>query len=224
MFQNIPFNAIPSQETLRDTIKRLENVFYEEIMKKVKEGKNVIVVAHQNTIRGLITLIENLQEIDLFDIELKNCEIVKYFLNEKYELERADKKTKEVNLEQMEDNPINLAKEGKIEQEINNKKIQEENKQSHIDQENNQLQNQSLAKRSKGVSHETSITREEIKDHLNPKSDKQPSFIMKDRFRNSPADPERHEEAIENVNHRSEEVSSAMKGKNEDILKRRKSL
>ena len=81
LFKEIPVSCIPLQETLNDTIKRLENVYYENIYKDILEGKNVVVVSHQNTMRALVTLIEGLSEIELYELEFRNCETTKYKMN-----------------------------------------------------------------------------------------------------------------------------------------------
>ena len=60
----------PSGESLKDTCKRAIPYFQKEILPYLKKGKNVIVSAHGNSLRGIIKYIENISDEDIPSLEL----------------------------------------------------------------------------------------------------------------------------------------------------------
>ncbi|KKU49905.1 MAG: putative 2,3-bisphosphoglycerate-dependent phosphoglycerate mutase [Parcubacteria group bacterium GW2011_GWB1_49_7] len=61
---------IPNGETLKMVYGRVLPYFMQNILPKVKEGKNVLVVAHGNSVRALIKYIENISDDGIADIEM----------------------------------------------------------------------------------------------------------------------------------------------------------
>ena len=68
----------PDGECLKDTCKRSIPYFTKEIMPHVKKGKNVIVAAHGNSLRGIIKHIENISDEDIPNLELPTGKPVIY--------------------------------------------------------------------------------------------------------------------------------------------------
>jgi 2,3-bisphosphoglycerate-dependent phosphoglycerate mutase len=56
--------------------------FKEQILPKLKEGKNVLVVSHGNTIRALMKYIESIADEKMADIEMLFGVVLIYDLNE----------------------------------------------------------------------------------------------------------------------------------------------
>ena len=48
----------------------------------MKEGKNVIVCAHQNSLRALVKCIENISDKDIRDFSFSTGELIKYNFSE----------------------------------------------------------------------------------------------------------------------------------------------
>ncbi len=72
-FQNIRRGwdvHITDGETLKDVYTRVVPYYEENIKKDLKEGKNVLVVAHGNTLRALIKHLEDLDENQVCDVEV----------------------------------------------------------------------------------------------------------------------------------------------------------
>lgn len=53
------FNIIQS---LKDTIARMKPVLDNDILPQIKEGKNVLVVGHGNTIRSILKVLRNISD------------------------------------------------------------------------------------------------------------------------------------------------------------------
>lgn len=73
---------IPEGETLKDVHARLMPYYEENIKKDLVSGKNVLVVAHGNTLRALIKHLEDLNDLDIENVEVGTGEVHAYSLSE----------------------------------------------------------------------------------------------------------------------------------------------
>lgn len=74
--------APPGGESLKDTFERVIPYFEEHIKPILKEGKNVIVVAHGNSLRSLVMHMENLSPEEILKREIATGEPITYVLDE----------------------------------------------------------------------------------------------------------------------------------------------
>jgi 2,3-bisphosphoglycerate-dependent phosphoglycerate mutase len=73
------FKATPPEgESLEDVYKRAVPYFKKEIMDEVAAGKNVIVVAHGNTLRAIVKYIDEISDEQIAKLELKMAEPLIY--------------------------------------------------------------------------------------------------------------------------------------------------
>lgn len=72
---------IPGGETLKDVYQRVVPYYQEHILKDLQAGKNVLVVAHGNSLRALIKYLENISDEEIPHIELSTGEIYIYQLD-----------------------------------------------------------------------------------------------------------------------------------------------
>ncbi|MGM5481634.1 MAG: 2,3-bisphosphoglycerate-dependent phosphoglycerate mutase [Nanobdellota archaeon] len=68
----------PEGESLKDVCKRSVPYFKNTIMKQVKEGKNVIISAHGNSLRAIIKYIENISDKEIPHLELATGKPIVY--------------------------------------------------------------------------------------------------------------------------------------------------
>ncbi|PJE74413.1 MAG: 2,3-bisphosphoglycerate-dependent phosphoglycerate mutase [Candidatus Taylorbacteria bacterium CG10_big_fil_rev_8_21_14_0_10_41_48] len=73
---------VPNGETLKMVYERAVPYFLENILPKVKEGKNVLVVAHGNSCRALIKYMEQISDKDIADIEMPFGALIVYDLDD----------------------------------------------------------------------------------------------------------------------------------------------
>ncbi len=66
---------IPEGETLKDVHTRVMPYYEENIKKDLTDNKNVLVVAHGNTLRALIKHLDNLDEVQVCDVEVATGEV-----------------------------------------------------------------------------------------------------------------------------------------------------
>lgn len=72
----------PEGESLKDVYKRAVPYFEENILPAVKAGKNVLVCAHQSSLRALIKYIEGISDEDIRKVRFSTGEIAIYHYSE----------------------------------------------------------------------------------------------------------------------------------------------
>lgn len=73
---------IPNGETLKDVYKRVVPFYQSNILPQLRMGKNVLVVAHGNSLRALIKYLEEISDEKIPNLELAIGEIYIYRVNE----------------------------------------------------------------------------------------------------------------------------------------------
>lgn len=73
---------IPNGESLKMVYDRAVPYFLEKILPRVMENKNILVVAHGNSLRTLVKYIENISDEDIADIEIPFGSILIYDIDE----------------------------------------------------------------------------------------------------------------------------------------------
>jgi 2,3-bisphosphoglycerate-dependent phosphoglycerate mutase len=58
-------------ETLKDVYNRVIPYYESEILPRLKDGKNVLIVAHGNSLRALIKNLENISDLEIEHLEIK---------------------------------------------------------------------------------------------------------------------------------------------------------
>lgn len=64
-YADLTSDQIPATESLMDCMERTEPLWEERILYELKMGRNVLVVAHANTLRGLVKLIDNIGDDEI---------------------------------------------------------------------------------------------------------------------------------------------------------------
>jgi 2,3-bisphosphoglycerate-dependent phosphoglycerate mutase len=61
---------VPNGETLKMVFERVIPFYKEKVLPLLTEGKNVLIVAHGNSLRALLKYIENISDIDIENVEV----------------------------------------------------------------------------------------------------------------------------------------------------------
>ncbi len=80
-YANIPKDRVPRTESLKDTIERFLPAWETEIAPQIRAGKNVLIAAHGNTLRGLIMHLDGLSREEVMSLELPTGVPVVYDLD-----------------------------------------------------------------------------------------------------------------------------------------------
>ena len=84
-YKNINKKELPLTESLEDTVKRVIPYFDREIIPEIKKGKKILVVAHGNSIRGLVKYFDKLSDEEVVNVDIPNAIPLVYEFNEKFE-------------------------------------------------------------------------------------------------------------------------------------------
>jgi 2,3-bisphosphoglycerate-dependent phosphoglycerate mutase len=71
-YQDLDPSEIPVTESLLDTMQRSLPLLNNRIIPDIKAGKTVMVVAHANSLRGIVKHIDNLSEEEIIDVGIPN--------------------------------------------------------------------------------------------------------------------------------------------------------
>ena len=81
-YKNIPSSKLPLTENLMDTIERVVEYWNSNIKKELEDGKNVLIVAHGNSLRGLMKYLDNLTKDEVVNLEIDTGRPICYLLND----------------------------------------------------------------------------------------------------------------------------------------------
>ena len=79
--KNINKKDLPTTENLEDTIKRVIDYWNSDIKKDLLNNKNVIIVAHGNSLRALIKYLDKISNEDIMNIEIPTGKPICYELD-----------------------------------------------------------------------------------------------------------------------------------------------
>jgi len=69
-YRDVSKNLLPLCESLKDTIERVIPYFNDVIKKDMEDGKNVLIVAHGNSIRSLVKFFDKLSEEKIMEVNI----------------------------------------------------------------------------------------------------------------------------------------------------------
>ena len=79
---------VPDTESLKDTIARAVPYYQAEIAPALKAGKRVLVVAHGNSLRGIIKYLSNIGDDEIVGLEIPTGKPIVYDLGDDLSVER----------------------------------------------------------------------------------------------------------------------------------------
>lgn len=81
-YSKLSESEIPKTENLMDTIKRVLEYWNSDIKESLLENKKVIIVAHGNSLRGLMKYLDNMTDEEIIKLELETGNPICYELDE----------------------------------------------------------------------------------------------------------------------------------------------
>lgn len=69
-YAQVPTNLIPSGESLKDTIQRFMPLWNDQISRDLREGKNILIAAHGNSLRAMIKTLEKLSDEAIMEVNV----------------------------------------------------------------------------------------------------------------------------------------------------------
>ena len=88
-YKNIPPKNIPDTESLKDTYERVLPYFKKEILRKLKDNKNIIISAHGNSLRAICKYFFKLNEDNITKLEIPTGNPLFISFSEKNEITKC---------------------------------------------------------------------------------------------------------------------------------------
>lgn len=82
--------APPGGESLKDTVERVIPYFKENILPRLKEGKNILIAAHGNSLRSMVMYLEDLSPEEILKREIATGEPVIYTFDKDMKAHRVE--------------------------------------------------------------------------------------------------------------------------------------
>ncbi|UDG82542.1 2,3-diphosphoglycerate-dependent phosphoglycerate mutase [Candidatus Vallotia cooleyia] len=82
-YAQVPRGLLPLTECLKDTVSRVLPIWNESIAPAVQSGRNVLIVAHGNSIRALVKYLNNISDINIVGLNIPNGVPLIYELDQK---------------------------------------------------------------------------------------------------------------------------------------------
>lgn len=79
-------HPIPNGESLKQVYERVIPYFEKEILPKLREGKNVLISAHGNSLRALIKYLDKISDDDISKLEVATGEVYAYEIGQNGEI------------------------------------------------------------------------------------------------------------------------------------------
>jgi 2,3-bisphosphoglycerate-dependent phosphoglycerate mutase len=69
-YAKIDPRVLPASESLKDTLARVLPFWNDRIVAELKAGRNVLVVAHGNSLRAVVKMLDNVSEADITELNI----------------------------------------------------------------------------------------------------------------------------------------------------------
>ncbi len=85
-YQDVPRNELPAGESLKLTSERFKPLWEKQIVPDLKAGKNVLVVAHGNSLRALMMILEKMTPEEIMEVNMPTGIPLMYDLDENLQI------------------------------------------------------------------------------------------------------------------------------------------
>lgn len=90
LYKDIDKNLLPCSESLKDTIKRVMPLWLDQILMQLKNHKDVLIVAHGNSLRGIVKILKGLSKEEVLNLNIPTASPYLFEFNEELELIRDE--------------------------------------------------------------------------------------------------------------------------------------
>lgn len=89
-YKNVPMKDLPNCESLKDTAERFIPLWNERILPDLRLGKNVLIVAHGNSLRALMQHLEKMTSEQIMGVNLPTGIPLSYDLDEGFKVRKKE--------------------------------------------------------------------------------------------------------------------------------------
>lgn len=87
-YRELEPNLLPATECLKDTVERVLPCWESRVAPLLRQGKRVIIVAHGNSLRGLIKFLDGISDDEIVNLEIPTGQPLVYELDEELRPQR----------------------------------------------------------------------------------------------------------------------------------------
>jgi 2,3-bisphosphoglycerate-dependent phosphoglycerate mutase len=69
-YQSVAPQLLPATESLKTTLERVLPYWNERLAPELKAGRNVLIVAHGNSLRALVKMLDNMSDTDIVEFNI----------------------------------------------------------------------------------------------------------------------------------------------------------
>jgi len=80
-YASVDPSLLPGSESLKDTLARVQPFWKDRIAPELKAGRNVLVVAHGNSLRAMVKMLDEISESDIVELNIPTGVPLVYELN-----------------------------------------------------------------------------------------------------------------------------------------------
>lgn len=80
-YADLPPEVLPATESLKDTLARVQPFWADKVASQLKAGKNVLIVAHGNSLRALVKMLDGMSEAEILEFNIPTGVPIVYELN-----------------------------------------------------------------------------------------------------------------------------------------------
>jgi 2,3-bisphosphoglycerate-dependent phosphoglycerate mutase len=81
-YAELPSDVLPATESLKTTLERVLPFWVDKIAPQLKQGKDVLVVAHGNSLRALVKMLDGMSEAEILEFNIPTGIPILYELDE----------------------------------------------------------------------------------------------------------------------------------------------
>tara|TARA_B100000945_G_scaffold318455_1_gene323338 strand:- start:437 stop:1132 length:696 start_codon:yes stop_codon:yes gene_type:complete len=70
LYKDIDHKKLPNSESLKDTLKRVKPLWDNNIAPQIKNGKNILIVAHGNSLRAFVKILKKISNKDIVGLNI----------------------------------------------------------------------------------------------------------------------------------------------------------
>ncbi len=81
LYSHLPATDLPCCESLKDTLARLLPFWQDVVLPELQQGKHILIVAHHNSLRGLIKHLDRISDTDIANLRIRTGDPIHYELS-----------------------------------------------------------------------------------------------------------------------------------------------
>ncbi len=86
LYKDLKEAHLPRSESLKDTLERVKPLWINQVMPNLKAGKNILVVAHGNSLRAIVKMLKNISNKNIVKLNIPTGSPYVFEFNEKFQL------------------------------------------------------------------------------------------------------------------------------------------